>query len=579
MFSNMKIKTRILSTLAVLAGGYLLLLAMVQVSASATHSRMSEISASLFPAALKMQESEASFERMKKHYQDAVVLQDAGSFKEAEADAQQTAGSLEDVKNLLASSPEMGKQADALLVRFSDLHSRDHDTYSAILAATGGPSEELMARVGALGKENTALTDAMSGFDKAIAASFQKQLDLVDTWSLRSRLTGLLMLIFAALSCTAAWWVVQSKVVRPLCSLANRLQDIAEGDGDLTRRIEVNGNDEIDEVGKWFNVFIARIEEIVQRVIAHAQTLGTAATELALTAQETAAQAKAQQEQASRISVTMNGMSSAIGEISQATQNAAVDARKAEKSAHSGGETVHSTVETIAEVLKANQETSSRIEELGRSSDAIGKIVNVINGIAGQTNLLALNASIEAARAGEQGRGFAVVAGEVRRLAERTSEATKEIDQTIRSIQVGTAEAVEAMRATMAHVQSGVKSARSAGEALDSIIHGSESVQKMVTQIASAATEQSHSTQSVVAGVNEIASIIARTAAGSEQSVVACEQLSNLANQLTNLVGSFKVGQNPGGRSASEPPGAARRGAGSTKLPPGFGRPAVAVHA
>lgn len=575
----MKIKTRILSALAVLAGGYLILLAMVQISATATHSGMSEISTSLFPAALKMQEAEASFERMKKHYSDAVVLQDAGSLKGAETDAEATAAALDGVKTSLASSPELEKQADELLNQFSDLHARDRDTYTAILAATGGPSDELMARVGALGKENTALTEAMDSFDKAIAASFQKQLDTVDAYSLRSRLTGLVMLVFVVLVCSVAWWLIQSKVVLPLRSLALRLQDIAEGKGDLTRRIEVNGKNEIDEVGKWFNVFIERIEGIVQRVIRHAQTLGAAAAELALTAQETARQARAQQEQATRISVTMNEMSKAVDEISEKTQNAAVDARKAEESAHSGGETVRSAVETIAEVLKSNQQTSSRIEELGRSSDAIGKIVNVINEIAGQTNLLALNASIEAARAGEHGRGFAVVAGEVRRLAERTSVATKEIDQTVRNIQMGTSEAVEAMRASMAHAESGVASTRSAGEALDSIIHGSESVQRMVTQIASAANEQSYSTQSVVTSVSEITSIIERTASSSQQSVQACEQLSSLANELTNLVGSFKVGQNPNNRDASDLPGAVRPEAPSTTAPRGFGRPVAATHA
>ena len=165
----------------------------------------------------------------------------------------------------------------------------------------------------------------------------------------------------------------------------------------------------------------------------------------------------------------------------------------------------------------------------------------MINEIAGQTNLLALNASIEAARAGEHGRGFAVVAGEVRRLAERTSTATKEIDATVHAIQQGTSEAVEAMRASMSHVHSGVESAKSAGEALTSIIHGSESVQRMVTQIAAAATEQSYSTQSVSGNVNEIAQIIQQTATSSQRSVEACQQLSTLANGLTGLVGSFKV--------------------------------------
>jgi len=543
MFGKMKIKTRILGILAVLVGGYLLLLAMVQLSASATHSRMSEISSSLFPAALKMQEAAASFERMKKHYGDAVVLQDAASLKGAEKDAEATGVALDAVKTDLKGSPGLSKQSDDLLAQFSSLRSRAHDTYAATLSGAGGPSDEMMGKVGELGKDNKAISDAMVLCDKAIATSFQTQLDTVDGYSVRNGITGLVMLGFVVIICALAWWVIELKVVRPLASLALRLQDIAEGEADLTRRIEVNGHNEIDEVGIWFNVFIGRIEDIDRRVAEHATTLGQAAAELAATARETAAQAVQQQEQAGRITTTMGEVSSAVHEISQTTQSAAVDARKAEESAQAGGQTVQSTVVAIGQLLTANQETSAKIEELGRSSDAIGRIVNVINEIAGQTNLLALNASIEAARAGEHGRGFAVVAGEVRRLAERTSSATKEIDETVRAIQQGTVEAVEAMRLSMSQVQSGVISANAAGGALASIIQGSESVQKMVTQIAAAATEQSYSTQTVTSSVNEIAWIIEKTAMSSQQSVDACQELSLLANELAALVGAFKVGQ------------------------------------
>jgi methyl-accepting chemotaxis protein len=542
MFKKKMIKTRILGILAVLAGGYILLLGMVQFSASSTHNRMSQISTSLFPAALKMQEAEASFERMKKHYGDAVVLQDSASLAGGEKDAEATAVALTAVQQSLAGSPDLKQQADQLLAQFAAIRSKDHDTYAAILGASGGPSDDLMAQVGALGKENKSLSEAMSVFDKAIAFDFQKQLDTVDSNSVRSRIAGFILAIFALGACAVAWSIVQFQVVVPLHSLAAHMQDIAEGEGDLTRRIEVHGRNEIDEVGVWFNVFIGRIEDIVRRVAGHASTLGESAAELANNARETASQASLQQEKASRISMTMNDMSSAIQEISQTTQNAAVDARKAEESAHSGGNTVQSTVDTIGNLLRANQETSVKIEELGRSSDAIGKVVSVINEIAGQTNLLALNASIEAARAGEHGRGFAVVAGEVRRLAERTSSATKEIDETVRAIQQGTAEAVEAMRSSMGHVQSGVDSARSAGVALKSIIQGSESVQLMVTQIAAAATEQSYATQSVSSNVHEIAEIIEQTAVSSQHSVDACQQLASLANELSDLVGSFKVG-------------------------------------
>jgi len=184
MFGSMKIKTRILSIMAVMAGGYLLLLAMVQISATATHSRMSQISTSLFPAAIKMQDAEASFERMKKHYGDAVVLQDAKSLTGAGADAEATGAALDSVKAALKSAPELNKQADDLLTQFASLRSRDHDVYAAILGATGGPTDEMMTQVGALGKDNKALSDAMASFDKAISASFQKQLDTrLQAWS------------------------------------------------------------------------------------------------------------------------------------------------------------------------------------------------------------------------------------------------------------------------------------------------------------------------------------------------------------------------------------------------------------
>lgn len=542
----MKIKTRILSILGALAGGYILLLVMVEISANITHTRMSEISAALFPAALKMQEAEAGYERMKKHYNDAVVLQDTGALDSAETDAGAAASALDAVKQALAAIPEFGSKVDGLVTEFSSLRARNHETYSAIASGKETPTPELMAQVRNLGKENNAFESEMSGFDKQIAATFQVRLDSVDAWSVRSKVTGTVMLIFAVLFCGLAWWVVHFAVVLPLRSLALRMQDIAEGDGDLTRRIEVAGDNEIDEAGHWFNVFICRIEEIMQRVGNHAMTLGEAAAELTQTARDTARQATQQQEQAEQITVAMNEMAAAIEEISHTTQNAAMGANKAEESAKSGGETVQSTVQSIGQLLSANQQTSARIEELGRSSDAIGKIISVIEEIAGQTNLLALNASIEAARAGEHGRGFAVVAGEVRRLAERTSGATKEIDATVHAIQEGTTEVVDAMRASMNYVQSGVETARSAGEALTSIIQGSESVQQMVSQIAAAATQQSCSTQSASHNVKEIAVIIRQTAASSERSVEACQQLSRLASELSCLVSAFRVGEERG---------------------------------
>src|ERR1700761_1382772 len=218
----MKIKTWILGIVAVLGGGYLLILAVVNFSAAATHSRMSQISSSLFPAALRMQEAEASFERMKKHYGDAVVLQDQKALSGAEQDAEATAAALSAVKQALRGTGDLEKQCDALLSQFTSIRTRDRQTYAAILAASAGPSDDLMAQMGALGKANKTLSDAMSGFDKVIAAAFQKELDTVDAYSLRTRLVGLAMLGFVVLVCGGAWRIIQSKVVIPLRNLAMR---------------------------------------------------------------------------------------------------------------------------------------------------------------------------------------------------------------------------------------------------------------------------------------------------------------------------------------------------------------------
>jgi methyl-accepting chemotaxis protein len=190
------------------------------------------------------------------------------------------------------------------------------------------------------------------------------------------------------------------------------------------------------------------------------------------------------------------------------------------------------------------------VQELGVSSDQIGEIIGVIDEIADQTNLLALNAAIEAARAGEQGRGFAVVADEVRKLAERTTKATKEIATMIKNIQVETRSAVEAMQAGTKQVEEGVESTTQAGTSLKEIIQVSEQVGEMITHIATAATQQSTATEQVNVNVENISKISQESAAGAQQSAKACHDLSGLALDLQNLVGQFKLRQNGQGRGA-----------------------------
>lgn len=541
MLKTMRIKTRILGILGILAAGYLALLAMVQISATITHDRMSEISASLFPAALRMSEAEAAFERMKKHYGDAVVLQDQAGLAGAAKDGEDTAAALKAVKSALAGMPVLGAQADSLVAQFSAIQSRDRETYSSILNSKNGPSDEMMAQMSDLGKANKELSETMSALGKAIAANFQQQLNLVDAWSLRSKVTGLVMLIFALLSCTSAWWVVQFKVVLPLRQLALRMQDIAEGEGDLTRRIEVAGRNEIDEVGHWFNVFLDKLQEVMRRVKTNTQRLTRASEELTGATAHMAEGAEAQQGQTNMVATAMHEMAATVLEVSRNSSMAAVKTREASEVAGSGGQVVERTVEMMRGVTDSVDRAAKQIAGLGERSSQIGQIVNVIDEIASRTNLLALNAAIEAARAGEQGRGFAVVAGEVRNLAERTASATKEIAEMVGGFQRETEIAVFAMGEGTSQVRQAVLAASEAGTKLRLIIGSAEEAAGMVNQIAAAAAEQSSATEEVTGSISQIAKISLETSSGARQSERSCAALSELASDLNRLIASFKV--------------------------------------
>jgi methyl-accepting chemotaxis protein len=541
VFPTASIKTRILGVLGVLAVGYLLLLAVVQLTAAATHRHLDQASSTLFPAALRLREAEASFEQLRKSYKDAILLEDPAALATADKDGDAVAEALTALRSQLDFSPELAQRVEDIQGRFASIRSRSHNTYTAVLAGGDNVPVDLQNQVGTLAADDNDFASAMKDLDATIVSRFRSELSAIDLWSVRSRIIGLVMLTVALVGCSIAWWVLQYKVLLPLDNLARRMRDIAEGDGDLTGRVEVVGRDELDEVGRWFNVFIERVETVVMRVSKNARVLALAAQDLAETAGETASQSALQQDQAASITGSMSDISSAARDISETTQKAVQDARAAEQKAHAGGETIQSAVVTMQQLLVANRATAAKIEELGAASQAIGRVIGVIDEIADQTSLLALNASIEAVRAGEHGRGFAVVAAEVRRLAERTSKATGEIVRTVGAMQSGTAEVVGAMRASTIHVETGVRSARSAGEALTSIIQGSGAVQRLVTQIAGASAQQSSSTQSVDANLKRIAGSLEHTSGSSARAVDACDRLSHLAADLNSLVGSFRV--------------------------------------
>lgn len=349
--------------------------------------------------------------------------------------------------------------------------------------------------------------------------------------------------ILAVGACCILSYLMITRVSKGIALVIDRIKDVAQGEGDLTKRIEVQNDDELGELSRWFNTFMDKLQQIILQVAQSTEHIASAAEELSSTATQTSHSAGAQKDQATQVAAAMQEMSSTVVQVSENATKASENARRAGETARSGGVIVEETVDVIQTLAASTRDTAAKIQELGRSSDQIGQIISVIDDIADQTNLLALNAAIEAARAGEQGRGFAVVADEVRKLAERTTQATKEIAQMIKTIQQETQRAVEAMQSGTSAVERGVESASKAGSSLNEIIQASELVNDMITQIATAATQQSAATQQVTSNMDQIANLVQESSVGAEESAKACSDLSDLAMDLQRLVGRFKLGE------------------------------------
>lgn len=317
--------------------------------------------------------------------------------------------------------------------------------------------------------------------------------------------------------------------------------------------VEVTTDDELGQAGRALNTMKANLSRMVRSITQSAEQLAGATEEIAQGAKQNSSSAHSEAEQAFQVASAMQEMSATVREVADHAQHASVASKQSATSARKGGEIADETLLTMNSIASSTSNAAGRILELGKSSEKIGNIVAVITEIAGQTNLLALNAAIEAARAGEQGRGFAVVAGEVRRLAERTASATKEIAGMIQTIQTETKVAVSAIEEGQREVEVGVKKTGETGQALKEIIGMSDQLGNMVAQIATAASEQNGAAEQITSSISQISGLTQTSSSNADQTAAACGHLSELASELHRLVNEFCVGEptdSVGGRPA-----------------------------
>ncbi len=445
-------------------------------------------------------------------------------------------------QDLPSSPPEVEQELKAVEGAWAELR----DGVDHILASTGmAPGQDMAA---AVGKSSDRVSDALAKLIEVFRTGPGSQV-------LGIRVGPLTVLIFGGIGVLAMVVLglllladarareAESKAVnetnqKAILRLLDEMGDLA--DGDLTVSATVT-EDITGAIADSINYAIEALRNLVSTINETSEMVSSAAQESRATTMHLAEASELQAQQISQATTAIKDMTQAIDQMASDARESAEVAQRSVEIAGKGGVTVRSTIQGMDTIREQIQETAKRIKRLGESSQEIGDIVELIDDIADQTNILALNAAMQAAMAGEAGRGFAVVADEVQRLAERSSNATKQIEALVKTIQADTNEAVSSMESSTAGVVRGAKLAEDAGEALMEIENVSNYIAEVTRKISDSAQNQSQESSKVDDSMSVIQEITNQTSEGTRQTAASVGTLAELAEELQHSVAGFRL--------------------------------------
>ena len=550
---SLSIAKKIWFTLGILILGYLVSTVAGFYLGLKTETKVMVASEALFPATMHGNTALNAFEKQIKGYNDAILMGEESIFE-------MTLEKSETVKSSLGSMIKMPGIRDTLkkdMAKTIDLlgvFTESAQTYYGAISREEVEMDD--AKMGALASQTQTIEKKLISYKTALAKDLQDTLHEIGDSSRDQRMMNVwLFLVVVLISMGSAWVIVTRAVVRPIRSTVAMLRDIAEGEGDLTKRLEVNSRDEMGEVAKWFNTFIEKLQSIIGEFARNAAFLNTASENLVgLSGQMS--------QEASDLSVKSNTVSTSSKEMSDTLHSVA--AAMEETSANtsmvaSAAEEMNSTITDIArntdqaknvsnEAVNQAQGAAEKMKELVSSVQSIGMVTETITDISEQIHLLALNATIEAARAGEAGKGFAVVANEIKELALQTATSSANIKTQINAVQKTTdvtVDEIDSITRVIATINENIDTIASAVEEqsdttrniADNIAQASQGIQEVnenVNQSSTSATDISHIIIEVDQSGNEISG-------NSEQVNQSARDLRKMADQLTAVVDRFKI--------------------------------------